>query len=100
MKRAILSFEGAVAGLIIVASVACSTAGVATGVRGSDALATMPDVPDALIQMRRAGCASDKCQVYSVSIFGDGTVAYDGRVKTWAWSVGTKAGSPPTNSTN
>jgi hypothetical protein len=40
----------------------------------------MPDVSDALIQIRRAGCAADKCPVYSVSIFGDGTVAYDGRV--------------------
>jgi hypothetical protein len=80
MKRARLSFEGALAGSFILAMVGCGTSGVATGAHGSEALASMPDVPDALIQMRRAGCPSDKCPVYSVSIFADGTVAYDGRV--------------------
>jgi hypothetical protein len=80
MKRATRSFEGALAGSFILAMVGCGTAGVATGAHGSEALASMPDVPDALIQMRRAGCASDKCPVYSVSIFADGTVVYDGRV--------------------
>jgi hypothetical protein len=78
------------AGLVMLAAAGCGTTGVATGTHGSDALATMPDVPDALIQMRRAGCASDKCPVYSVSIFGDGTVAYDGRANVGV--VGTRRG--------
>jgi hypothetical protein len=39
----------------------------------------MPDTPNALIQMRRSGCAPDRCSVYSVSIFIDGSVTYDGR---------------------
>ncbi len=80
MKRARRSFEGALVGSFMLAMVGCGTSGVATGARGSEALASMPDIPDALIQMRRAGCVSDKCPVYSVSIFGDGTVVYDGRV--------------------
>lgn len=80
MKRATRVFEAGLAGLAMLAVAGCGTSGVATGAHGSDALATMPDVPDALIQMRRAGCVSDKCPVYSVAIFADGTVAYDGRV--------------------
>jgi hypothetical protein len=43
-------------------------------------LAAMPDMPDALIQMRRAGCAAGPCPSYALSIFADGTVTYDGRV--------------------
>jgi len=39
----------------------------------------LPDEPDALIQMRRQGCASQPCPIYSVAIFPDGTVVYDGR---------------------
>jgi hypothetical protein len=39
----------------------------------------LPDEPDALIQMRRQGCAGEPCPVYSVSIFSDGTAIYDGR---------------------
>jgi hypothetical protein len=36
--------------------------------------------PDALIQMRRVGCVADqRCPIYSVSIFADGTVTYEGR---------------------
>jgi Domain of unknown function (DUF6438) len=80
MKRVSGSLERALTGAIMLAMVGCGTSGVATGAHGSEALASMPDIPDALIQMRRAGCASDKCPVYSVSIFSDGTVAYDGRV--------------------
>lgn len=90
MKRARWSFEGVAAGLVLLTAVGCGTTGVATGAHGSDALAIMPDVPDALIQMRRAGCASDKCPVYSVSIFADGTVVYDGRVNVGV--VGTRKG--------
>jgi hypothetical protein len=39
----------------------------------------LPDEPEALIQMRRQGCASDPCPIYAVSIFSDGTAVYDGR---------------------
>ena len=42
-------------------------------------VAAMPDMPDALIQMRRAGCATEPCPSYALSIFADGTVTYDGR---------------------
>jgi hypothetical protein len=41
--------------------------------------ATMPDVPDALVQMRRRGCTGDQCPVYSVSIYEDRSVVYEGR---------------------
>jgi hypothetical protein len=44
--------------------------------QGAEQLASRPD---ALIQMRRGGCPPDVCPVYSVSIFLDGTVAYDGQ---------------------
>ncbi len=39
----------------------------------------LADDPEALIQMRQNGCADEPCPVYSVSIFPDGTVVYDGR---------------------
>jgi len=44
--------------------------------QGAEQLAS---TPDALIQMRRGGCPPGLCPVYSVSIFLDGTVAYDGQ---------------------
>jgi Domain of unknown function (DUF6438) len=40
---------------------------------------SLPDEPEALIQMRRQGCASEPCPIYAVSIFPDGTAVYDGR---------------------
>lgn len=80
MKRARWSFEGGIAGLVMLAAAGCGTTGVAAGAHGSDTLAALPDVPDALIQMRRAPCPFDKCPVYSVSIFTDGTVVYNGRL--------------------
>ena len=39
----------------------------------------LPDEPEALIQMRRQGCATEPCPIYAVSIFPDGTAMYDGR---------------------
>src|SRR6187455_3778103 len=51
-------------------------AGCATG--GSLDLQRLPETPDALVQLRRAGCASGTCPVYGVSIFADRTVVYDG----------------------
>jgi hypothetical protein len=39
----------------------------------------LPDEPEALIQMRRQGCATEPCPIYAVSIFSDGTAVYDGR---------------------
>jgi hypothetical protein len=40
--------------------------------------------PEALIQMRRSGCADAPCPVYSVSIYLDGTVVYEGRANVSA----------------
>ncbi len=42
-------------------------------------LAAMTDSPDAIVQLRRAGCSPGACRVYSVSVFLDGTVVYEGR---------------------
>ena len=44
--------------------------------QGAEQLA---DRPDSLIQMRRGGCPPDTCPVYSVSIYLDGSVIYDGQ---------------------
>ncbi|HZL16641.1 MAG TPA: DUF6438 domain-containing protein [Polyangia bacterium] len=90
MKRARWSFDGGIAGLVMLAAAGCGTTGVAAGAHGSDTLAALPDVPDALIQMRRSPCAFDKCPVYSVSIFTDGTVVYNGRSNVGV--VGTRKG--------
>lgn len=38
----------------------------------------MPDLPEALIQMRHGSCPSERCPVYQVSIFMDGTFVYEG----------------------
>jgi hypothetical protein len=65
-------------GVVVVA------AGALGGCAGNKALSN-PAVaelrqPDALIQLRRAGCVADQgCPIYSVSIFADGTVTYEGR---------------------
>jgi hypothetical protein len=47
--------------------------------RKTNQLAAMSDTAGALIQMRRSGCPPERCPAYSVSIFIDGTVSYDGR---------------------
>ncbi len=58
--------------------------GAMSGGCGTNGLAASPGmkrlaaVPGAMIQMRRAGCASGQCPVYGVSIFPDRTVVYDG----------------------
>lgn len=44
--------------------------------QGAEQLA---DTPDSLIQMRRGGCPPNTCPVYSVSIYLDGTVVYNGQ---------------------
>jgi hypothetical protein len=44
--------------------------------QGTEQLAS---TSDSLIQMRRGGCPPRTCPVYSVSIYLDGTVVYDGR---------------------
>ena len=55
-----------------VAATGCATGGAAPDLR------RLPDAPEALVQLRRPGCASGTCPVYSVSIFADGAVVYDG----------------------
>ena len=65
---------------IIVASALPACAGkppVVVG-RHADEL-KLADQPDALIQMRRQGCASERCPIYEVSIFSDGSAIYEGR---------------------
>jgi hypothetical protein len=62
---------------VLAAAVGCAGAG--SGAHGARPSAILPSNPEALIQMRRGSCAPDQCSVYSVSIFSDGTVAYDGR---------------------
>jgi hypothetical protein len=52
----------------------------ATG-QGAEQLAS---TPDSLIQMRRGGCPPGVCPVYSLSIFLDGTIAYDGQANVAA----------------
>jgi hypothetical protein len=42
-------------------------------------LAAMTDAPEAIVQLRRGGCPPEACPVYSVSVFMDGTVIYEGR---------------------
>jgi hypothetical protein len=69
-------------GLVVLATLAggCASSQVtAADTRDAQVLAAMPDTPDALIQMRRGGCAPNHCPIYGLSIFTDGTVAYDGR---------------------
>jgi len=65
--------------LALLALVGVGGCGTASSAGGGQKLAAMPENPEALIQMRRGACAPDLCSVYSVSIFTDGTVAYDGR---------------------
>ena len=70
---------------MVLATLAAMVASVAIGCAGNRASATgqgaeqLASRPDALIQMRRGGCPPGVCPVYSVSIFLDGTVAYDGQ---------------------
>jgi hypothetical protein len=60
------------AALLGAVAAGCATGGAATELR------RLPERPDALVQLRRAGCASGACPVYSVSIFADRTVIYEG----------------------
>jgi hypothetical protein len=69
-------------GLKVLAAAALSTAGGCAHNRASDAgqgAEQLAGTPDSLIQMRRGGCPPDTCPVYSVSIYLDGTVVYDGQ---------------------
>jgi len=63
--------------------VLAALAGCAGGSAGQKScmkqLEAMTDTPDAIVQLRRAGCSSGACPVYSVSVFLDGTVVYEGR---------------------
>ncbi len=66
--------------VVIVAGALPACAEAPPVVRGRHAAEmVLPDEPDALIQMRRQGCADAPCPVYAVSIFPDGTAVYDGR---------------------
>jgi hypothetical protein len=68
----------AVVGATLAAALAgCASSGSASCGR-NPGLVALPDVPEALIQMRHGSCPSDGCPVYQVSIFMDGTFVYDG----------------------
>jgi hypothetical protein len=65
---------------VIVAAILPACAGRPPLVAGRHAAEIdLADEPDALIQMRRQGCAREPCPIYAVSIFSDGTAVYDGR---------------------
>ena len=66
----------AIAAMVASVTIGCAcNKATATG-QGAEQLASRPD---ALIQMRRGGCPPGVCPVYSVAIFLDGTVVYDGQ---------------------
>lgn len=94
MHRVAWGFGGlALATLAAVATGGCATGGV-QGIGPGTGPIMIADQPDALIQMRRSGCAGATCPVYSVSIFTDGAVVYEGRanVTTMGERRGTLSG--------
>jgi hypothetical protein len=64
------------AALVLSAAAGCAHNKASEVGQGAEQLA---DTPDSLIQMRRGGCPPDTCPVYSLSIYLDGTVVYDGQ---------------------
>jgi hypothetical protein len=64
------------AAVALSATIGCAHNKASDAGQGAEQLAI---TPDSLVQMRRGGCPPDTCPVYSVSIYLDGTVAYDGR---------------------
>jgi len=64
------------AAMVASAAIGCAHNRASETGQGAEQLASRPD---ALIQMRRGGCPPGVCPVYSVSIFLDGTVVYDGQ---------------------
>jgi hypothetical protein len=69
----------ALRGCLLVIALAAAAAGCATdGVAATPGFNRLANVPGAMIQMRRTGCASGKCPVYGVAILPDRTVVYDG----------------------
>ncbi len=69
--------KAAVGATLAAALAGCASGGSASRGR-NPGLVALPDVPEALIQMRHGSCPSDGCPVYQVSIFMDGTFVYDG----------------------
>jgi hypothetical protein len=66
--------------MVVVATLAgCAGSGSAGRKTCMKQLEAMTDTPDAIVQLRRAGCSPGTCPVYSVSVFLDGTVVYEGR---------------------
>ena len=66
----------AAAMLVLGTSIGCAHNAASDVGQGAEQLAR---TPESLIQMRRGGCPPGACPVYSVSIFLDGTVVYDGQ---------------------
>jgi Domain of unknown function (DUF6438) len=63
------------AAVVASATIGCAHNRASDTGQGAEQLAS---TPDSLIQMRRGGCPPGVCPVYSVSIFLDGAVAYEG----------------------
>ncbi len=78
-----------VAALLVTAG-GCGTSGSVSAIGPGKGPILIADEPDALIQMRRSGCAGATCPVYSVSIFTDGAIVYDGRANVS--TIGQKRG--------
>lgn len=64
------------AALLAAAAFGCAHNRASATGQGAEQLTS---APDALIQMRRGGCPPDVCPVYSIAVFLDGTIAYDGQ---------------------
>jgi hypothetical protein len=67
-----------VASAVASALSACAAAPPVVVGRHADEL-ELAEQPDALIQMRRQGCPRERCPIYSVSIFPDGSAIYEGQ---------------------
>jgi hypothetical protein len=65
--------------VMVVALAGCAGSGSAGRKTCMKQLEAMTDTPDAIVQLRRAGCSPGTCPVYSVSVYLDGTVVYEGR---------------------
>jgi hypothetical protein len=80
MKRPKLGIRDVTWAVLALGALAgCGNSGGAATGRGTDQAAALRDNPDALIQMRKGACAPDRCSVYGVSIFADGSITYDGQ---------------------
>lgn len=62
----------------VVALLGCAS-GSASHKKGVAQIKALGEESGSVVQLRRAGCASGDCPVYSVAVFMDGTTVYEGR---------------------